>query len=178
MKIFIGADHAGYELKQKLIPWLKNLGHQVEDKGAFVDDKNDDYPEFIEPVANVISQLGGESAVMRGIVIGGSGQGEAILANRFPHVRAAVFNGQFEPPIGSGTVAGESGRQIPDEIFLSRDHNDSNVLALGARFVTEDEAKEAIEKWLATPFSGDERHVRRLLKLEKATGRVHMNWRK
>ncbi|MCI0542161.1 RpiB/LacA/LacB family sugar-phosphate isomerase, partial [bacterium] len=144
-----------------------------EDHGAFVLDPNDDYTDFIEPVANIVSQLGGDANVMRGIVIGGSGQGEAMLANRFPHVRAMVFNGQYEPAMDGGGV-----RQIPDEIFLSRDHNDANILALGARFLNEEEAKEAIQKWLETPFSGDDRHKRRLEKIEHATRRVHMAWRK
>lgn len=170
MKIFIGADHAGYELKQALIPWLQTLGHEVEDKGAFVMDQNDDYPDFIEPVANLVSQKGGDASIMRGIVIGGSGQGEAMLANRFPHVRAAVFNGQYEPVKGD--------REIPDEIALSRSHNDSNILSLGARFLSEEEAKEAVEKWLDTPFSDEPRHIRRLEKIEKAMGRVHLTLRK
>ncbi len=170
MKIFIGSDHAGFELKAKLIPWLQSLGHHVEDKGAFVLDERDDYPDFIEPVANLVSGLGGDANAVRGIIIGGSGQGEAMLANRFPHVRAVVFNGQYEPVT--------DGRQIPDEILLSRDHNDSNVLALGARFLSGEEARDAVEKWINTPFSGDERHKRRLEKINKATARVHMNWKR
>jgi ribose 5-phosphate isomerase B len=93
----------------------------------------------------------------RGIVIGGSGQGEAICANRFPRIRAVVFNGQYKP---------EDGREVPDEIVVSRQHNNANILSLGARFLNFEEAKDAVELWLRTPFSEDERHVRRLNKID------------
>jgi len=96
----------------------------------------------------------------KGIIIGGSGQGEAIAANRFHGVRAVVFNGQYEP---------KDGREVPHEIEISRLHNDANILSLGARFLNDDEAKEAVRLWLTTPFSGDERHVRRLRKIEEIT---------
>jgi ribose 5-phosphate isomerase B len=93
------------------------------------------------------------------IVLGGSGQGEAIVANRFPHVRAVVFNGQYVSP--------DENRDIPNEIVLSREHNDANILSLGARFLSEEEAKNAVRLWLATPFSHDERHIRRIAKIEQ-----------
>ncbi|MSR78897.1 MAG: RpiB/LacA/LacB family sugar-phosphate isomerase [Candidatus Taylorbacteria bacterium] len=147
MKIFIGSDHAGFELKAKLILFLKGLGYEIEDKGAFTLDSKDDYPDFIAPVASEVSN---NPEVNRGIVIGGSGQGEAMVADRFPHVRASEYYG--------GNL---------DIVRLSREHNDSNVLSLGARFLSEKEAKEAVKIWLKTPFSGDPRHQRRLEKLEK-----------
>lgn len=145
MKIFIGTDHAGFELKQKLVPFLQSLGHEVVDFGADEYKEGDDYPDFIAPVAKAVSA---DSAV-RGIILGGSGQGEAMVANRFPHVRAAVYYG--------GTL---------DIVRLSREHNDANILSLGARFLTEEEAKGVVNLWLNTPFSGEERHVRRIEKLE------------
>ena len=151
MKIFIGSDHAGFELKGKLIPFLKGLGHEVEDEGAFEYDAQDDYPDFIKPVAEEISK-NPDSTQYRGIVLGGSGQGEAICANRFKNVRAMTY---YAPSRGE-----------VDIIKDSRGHNDSNVLSLGARFLSEDEAKIAIKEWLETPFSGDERHVRRIAKLD------------
>lgn len=147
MKIIIGADHAGFELKQALIPFLKKLGHVVDDKGAHELTPDDDYPEFIVPVAQEISMdLLGKS---KGIIIGGSGQGEAIAANRFPGVRAIVYYGGNE-----------------EIIKLSREHNDANILSFGARFISIEDAKKAVELWLATPFSQDERHMRRIEEMD------------
>src|SRR3989344_3518607 len=151
MKIFIGADHAGFDLKEQLIPHLNSLGHHVVDKGAHAKVLEDDYPDYMSLVAEEVSK--DESS--RGVVIGGSGQGEAIVANKFARVRAVVFNGQYFRP----------GRDIPNEILLSRIHNDANVLSLGARFLTLEDAKDAVDLWLTTPFSGDERHIRRLKKI-------------
>ncbi len=146
MKVFIGADHAGFELKEKLLAMLVEEGYEVTDKGAFKYNENDDYPDFIEAVAREVSE---NPDGARGIILGGSGQGEAIDANKFPHVRAAEYYGG------------------PLEIVkLSREHNDANILSLGARFVGEDEARVAVKLWLSTPFSGEERHVRRIAKLD------------
>lgn len=144
MKIYIGSDHAGFELKGKLIPFLKELGHEVEDKGAFSLDPSDDYPDFVMPVAEAISQEEGSM----GIVLGGSGEGEAMATDRFPHVRTALWYG------GDMEI-----------IRLSREHNDANVLSLGARFISDEEAYAAVKLWLDTPFSGDERHARRIDKM-------------
>jgi len=150
MKIYIGSDHAGFELKQKLVLFLKELGHEVEDFGAHELDENDDYPDFVAPVARAVS----EDVDAKGIVLGGSGQGEAIAANRVNGVRAVVYYGGNE-----------------DIVKLSREHNDANVLSLGARFLSEDEAKEAVKLWLETPFSGEERHRRRIEKIDKSEPR-------
>lgn len=144
MKVYIGTDHAGFALKQTLVAFLGELGYEVNDMGAFEHDETDDYPDFIVPVARAVSA----DTAVRGIILGGSGQGEAIVANRFAGVRAAVYYGG------------------PTEIVrLSRKHNDANVLSLGVRFLTEEEAKEAVSLWLATPFSGEERHARRIKKI-------------
>ena len=146
MKIFLATDHAGFELKEKLLSFLKDLGYEVEDKGAFSYDKDDDYPDFISQVAEEVSK----DKESKGIILGGSGQGEAIVANKFPNIRASVYyGGDFEI------------------ISLSRKHNDSNILSLGSRFVSEDLAKEAVKLWLETDFSGEERHLRRIKKIEK-----------
>jgi len=155
MKIFIGADHAGFEMKQELMPFLRDLGHEVVDKGATEFNADDDYPDFIIPVAKEVAKSPDD---VRGIVIGGSGQGEAMAANRFKGVRAIVFNGQYAP---------KDGRHIPHEIETARAHNNANILSLGARFLNEAEAKEAVKLWLDTPFSNDERHVRRLKKIDE-----------
>lgn len=154
-KIHIGGDHAGYELKEVLKPFLEKKGYEVIDHGPDEYDEGDDYPDYTFPVAQSVALDPEES---RGIIIGGSGQGESIAANRIRGVRAVVFNGQYQP---------EDGREVPPEIVTSRQHNDSNVLSLGARFLSEEEAKEAVELWLETDFPGEERHVRRIKKLDQ-----------
>lgn len=146
MKIHIGADHAGYQLKEILKPFIQSLGHEVVDHGAFDENPGDDYPDFIEPVAKAVS----DDSNARGIVIGGSGQGEAMDANRFAHVRATEYYG--------GNL---------DVVKISREHNDANVLSLGARFVNDSEAMEAVKLFLETAFSGDARHMRRIEKLDE-----------
>lgn len=147
MKIYFASDHAGYELKNALMEMVSDeLGLAVEDCGAYEYDETDDYPDFVKVAAGAVSSDPEESLA---IILGGSGQGEAIVANRFPNVRAAVYYG--------GPL---------DIVTLSREHNDANVLSLGARFITEEEAREALRLWLDTPFSGDERHDRRLEKID------------
>lgn len=164
MKIFLGSDHAGFALKRKLIPFLEELGHEVVDRGDFAPaPQDDDYPKFIGEVARAVSAAEtaraeaassvSPAAPVRGIVLGGSGEGEAMAANRLPHVRAAEYYG------GNLNI-----------IRLSREHNDANVLSLGARFVGEEEAKAAVKLWLATPFSGESRHVRRIGEMEEGAG--------
>lgn len=160
MTIFIGADHAGFELKGKLIEFLKDLGYEVEDKGAFEYNKDDDYPDFIAPVAEEVSK---DPENSRGIVLGGSGQGEAIVCNRFPGIRAVVYYGE-----SSVAEAMEGERNKPFNIIkLSREHNDANILSLGARFLKDEEAKEAVKLWLETSFPGEERHKRRVSKIDQ-----------
>jgi len=154
MRILISSDHAGFELKEKICAFLRKRGYDVADLGPHEYDPQDDYPDFVAPLAAEVSENPAET---RGIVIGGSGYGEAIMANRFPLVRAITFNGQYRPL---------DGREVPNLIKLSREHNDSNVLALGARFLSEVEAKEALALWLEVAFSGEERHKRRLQKIE------------
>lgn len=155
-KIHIGADHAGFEMKQELIRFLEQKNYEVIDHGSVEFDEGDDYPDFIFPVAKEVA-LDPDGRVA-GIIIGGSGQGEAIAANRIPGARAVVFNGQYEPT---------DGREVPAEIVTARQHNDANILSLGARFLSLDEAKEAVETFLETDFSGDDRHVRRIKKIDE-----------
>jgi len=154
MKVFIGTDHAGYMLKEKIISSLKLQGYEVTDKGAYEYNEHDDYPDFVVPVAEEVSRNPDNT---RGIILGSTGEGEAIAANKFPHVRAVVDYGKAKP-----VVDNES-----DIIIRSRQHNNSNILSLGARYFTEESAIEAVDLWLNTPFSGDERHVRRLAKIDK-----------
>src|SRR3989344_6533122 len=153
MKIFIGTDHAGYVLKEKLVTSLKGQGYEVVDMGAFEYNEKDDYPDFVVPVARAVSK---DPNGVKGIILGGTGEGEAIAANKFPHVRAVVDYGKAE-----AIVDDES-----NIIIRSRQHNNSNILSLGARYFTEEDMMEDINLWLDTPFSGDERHVRRLAKID------------
>lgn len=146
MKVYLATDHAGFELKEKIKEFLIKVGHVVKDFGAASFDPEDDYPDFISQAADAVSK----EPDSRAIVLGGSGQGEAIVANKYPNVRAAVYY---------GTVAG-----MPS---LTRQHNDSNVLSLGARFLTDEEAIDAVKLFLQTPFTKEERHVRRIEKTKK-----------
>src|SRR3989344_8881746 len=154
MKIYIGTDHAGYVLKEKLVSSLKLQGHEVIDKGAYGYKEDDDYPDFVIPVAREVSRDPDNS---RGIILGATGEGEAITANKFPHVRAVIYYGQ-----GLCVVDDEA-----DVIIRSRQHNNANVLSLAARYLTEEDMMNAVALWLKTPYSGDERHVRRLAKIDQ-----------
>ena len=144
MKIHLATDHAGLELKDKIKQHLNESGHDVIDHGAYEYDALDDYPDFIFPCAKAVA----EDNRSRGIILGGSGQGEAMAANRIKGVRAAVFyNG-------------------PKEIIeLSRQHNNANILSLGARFMSEEEIYRIIEIWFDTDFE-EGRHQRRIDKLD------------
>jgi ribose 5-phosphate isomerase B len=158
--VHIGTDHAGFEMKNEIVKWLEIAGYEVQDHGAFEYDAQDDFTDYCAPVAKAVAL----DHASRGIIIGGSGQGEAIVANRFPNVRAVVFNGQYQPL---------DGREVPEEIITSRQHNDSNILSLGARFLNSEEALEATETWLETDFSGEERHIRRIRKIELISSTLH-----
>lgn len=146
MKIYVASDHAGFDLKGVLFAYLQSKGHEVEDMGAHTLDSQDDYPDFIFPCAQKV----GNDPGSLGIVIGGSGQGEAVVANKAKGVRAALYYGYNL-----------------DIIKLSKEHNNANVLSLGARFLNEEQAKEAVDLWLSTKFSGEERHARRIKKIEE-----------
>lgn len=160
MKVYFAADHAGFDLKNTLLNFVRGeLGHDVEDCGSFEKDPNDDYPEIIASACRMMVRDLGEGLECRGIILGASGQGEAMAANRFNAIRAAVYYG----PTGHQTD--HTGMSL-DMLASVRGHNDSNVLSLGARFITEEDAKSAVKAWLNTPFTGDERHVRRIGKLD------------
>lgn len=147
MKVYLATDHAGFELKEKVKEFLKKEGYGVEDCGAYEFDKDDDYPDFISKAAEQVSK---DPQNSKGIIFGGSGQGEAIVANKFPNVRAAVYYGKAE--------------EMPS---LTRQHNDSNILSMGARFLSGEEALSAVKLFLETSFSVDDRHVRRIKKIKK-----------
>lgn len=153
MKIVIASDHAGFELKKYLIENLKERKFDIVDMGPYEYDENDDYPDYIKKVGQYISE-NNKTEEFRGIVIGGSGQGENICVNKFLNVRSALIYGN---DIVLNTEIAK----------LSRQHNNANVLSLGARFIEKENAFKLIQIWLEEKFSNDERHIRRLLKLEK-----------
>ena len=142
MRIAIGSDHAGFKYKEEIKHFLSGLGHQIIDLGTFSEEPVD-YPLFIRPVA--LSVVRGEAD--RGIVLGGSGNGEAMVANRSKGIRCAVcWNA-------------ESAR-------LARQHNDANMISLGQRMVSIEQALEIVRTWLETPFEGG-RHVRRIQMIDE-----------
>jgi ribose 5-phosphate isomerase B len=142
MKIAIASDHAGFRYKTMLIEYLKNAGHEVVDYGTDSDQRTD-YPDYIRPAAESVAR--GEAD--RGIVLGGSGNGEAIVANRIKGIRCTLCWNE------------KSAR-------LARAHNDANILSLGERMVTEGEARAIVDVWLTTPFDGG-RHATRIAKIDR-----------
>lgn len=144
MKVFLAADHAGFALKEKVRAFLTREGYEVKDCGAYELNKEDDYPDFVYEAARKVALDG----TNRGIVFAKSGGGESIVANKVRGIRAVLgFN--------------------RENVTLARTHNDANVLSLGSSFVSEEEAKDLVKLFLETPFSNEERHVRRIEKIKK-----------
>lgn len=144
MKVFLATDHAGFDFKEKIKNYLQGNSYEVEDCGAHGYNKDDDYPDFISEAALKVSQNLGSF----GIVLGKSGAGECIVANKIKGIRA--FLGVSE-----------------ENTRLAREHNDANVLSLGSEIVDWELAKKLIELFLQTPFSNEERHARRIEKIKK-----------
>jgi ribose 5-phosphate isomerase B len=165
MKIALATDHTGYEQLKDIKEYLESLGHDCEDYGPASLNISDDYPDFIFKAAQAVAQ----GSCERGIILGGSGQGEAMAANRLKGVRCAVFYG----PAVVGRIIDANGRvsSSPYEIVrLSREHNNSNMISLAARFVSLMDMKQVIKVWLDTPFTEQPRHVRRIDKLDRLAG--------
>lgn len=139
MRVHLGSDHAGFDLKAHLAEWLLEQRYEVVDHGPVELDPVDDYPPYVLRAARAVVNDPGSL----GVVIGGSGNGEQIAANKVAGVRAALAWND-------------------DTAGLAREHNDANVVSVGARMHTLDEATRLVERFLTTPFSGDERHARRL----------------
>ena len=152
MKIAIASDHAGFELKKYFIELLKGGDLEVIDMGPQVYDPNDDYPEYIKKVARYISEHN-DPDQYRGVIIGGSGQGENICANKYKHVRSVVI--YCNDMISNQNIAKST-----------RQHNNANVISFGARFIEQGNAFDVLKTWLDEKFTGDPRHVRRLSKIE------------
>ena len=143
MKIAIGSDHAGFRYKEAIKQFLTGLGHEVIDKGTYAETPSVDYPVYIRPVAEAVAA--GE--VERGVVLGGSGNGEAMMANRIKGVRCGLCWNE------------ESAR-------LCRQHNDANVISIGERMMSEETALKLVQIWLDTPFEGG-RHQARIEELDR-----------
>ena len=142
MKIAIGSDHAGFRYKEEIREHLARLGHEVQDLGAF-SEETVDYPKFIRPVAEAVAQ----GICERGIVLGGSGNGEAIVANRVAGIRCALCWDLRSARFG-------------------RQHNDANMISLGQRMISIEAALEIVDVWLATPFQGG-RHLERIQQIDR-----------
>jgi len=155
MRVHLGSDHAGLELKDNLLAWLRDHGYEPIDHGPFVYDAVDDYPVFCLRAAEAVAseRVSGHDSL--GVVIGGSGNGEQMAANKVAGVRAALAWSE-------------------DTAALARQHNDANVVSVGGRMHSVDEMTRYVEVFLTTPFSGDERHVRRIGQLAsyEATGNL------
>lgn len=145
MKIYFSGDHAGFKLKQELIEYVTGLGHEAVDMGPKEYNPQDDYPDFVFPMAKKVAS----EPESRGIIAAGSGEGEAMVANRVKEIRASVYYG------GDLNV-----------IKATREHNNSTILSIGARFLSQKEAETAVKLWLETDFSGEERHIRRINKID------------
>ena len=139
MRVHIGGDHAAYELQRDLVTWLTEQGHDVVDHGPLDLDPQDDYPVYVLRAARAVAEEQGSL----GIVLGGSGNGEQMAANKVAGIRAALA---YRPELAR----------------LAREHNDAQVVSLGARMHSIDEAREIVDTFLATDFSGDARHQRRI----------------
>jgi ribose 5-phosphate isomerase B len=151
MKIYLATDHAGFELKEEIKKYLLEENYEVEDCGAFSFDPNDDYPDFISKTAEKVSQ---DPQNSMGIIFGKSGAGEEIVANKFKNIRAALGFSK-------------------DNVKLLREHNNANILSLGSQFIDFETAKQLIEIFLKTPFSGDERHARRINKITDIEHKIY-----
>ena len=159
--IYLASDHAGFELKEKVKAFLTSTGYEIEDCGATTYNPDDDYPDFISKAAKNVSK---DPENSKAIIFGGSGQAEAMVANKFPNVRCSLFYAAVAP-IEAADITGRKSEDPYEMIRLTREHNNANVLSIGARFVTEEDALKAVKLWLAQDFTKDERHVRRINKI-------------
>ncbi len=159
--IYLATDHAGFELKEEVKEFLQKEGYEVEDCGALQFDKDDDYPDFISKAAEAVSK---DPENSRGIIFGGSGQAEMMVANKFRGVRCALFYAAVAP-VRAADVTGRMSVDPYEMIRLTREHNNANMLSIGVRFVTNEEALKVAKLWLDAPFPADERHVRRIEKI-------------
>lgn len=144
MKVYLATDHAGFDLKEKIKVLLEKLGYESMDCGAFEYNNDDDYPDFIGEAAKKVAEDPGS----RGIVLGKSGAGESIAANKIRGIRSFLAVNEHN-------------------VILAREHNDANIMSLGSEFVKEEDMEKLVDLFLKTPFSNDERHIRRINKIKE-----------
>ena len=164
MKIALSTDHAGYERLKKLKAGLELAGYATHDFGPVQFNIDDDYPDFIKPACEAV--LAGGCEV--GIIFGGSGQGEAMAANRFKGIRCMVWYGP-SVPIEAVNAEGVMSSYPYEILKLSRQHNNANMLSIAGRFVNDEETLRVAITWLNQAFTGEERHQRRIEKLDPLT---------
>lgn len=150
MVIYIASDHRGFKIKEHLKEKLKDRGYSIYDVGDSTYNEDDDYPDFAKKVGEKVSV---DFERSKGIVICGSGVGVDVVANKYPNVRSSLVS-------------------TPDQAFDSRTDDDANVLALGANYLDEEKAEKIVFTWLQTPFSGENRHVRRIRKIQQAEAEI------
>lgn len=161
LKICLSTDHAGFEKMHLIKDYLEKNGHTCLNYGPHNYDKDDDYPDFIRPAAEVVAR--GECDL--GIILGASGQGEAMVANRVKGVRCAVYYGPAHA-LAEIDASGKDSTDHYDILRLTKQHNNANILSLAGRFIEDDEMLKVIDIWLETEFSGESRHERRIKKID------------
>lgn len=162
MKVYLATDHTGFELKNRIKDFLTKEGYEVEDCGAHELDPADDYPDFISKAAEKVSQ---DPDNVKGIIFGGSGQGEAMVANKHKGVRCALFY-TTALPVQAVNIEGKQSTDPFEILKLTREHNGANMLSIGIRFLTEEDILKAIKLWLESPDPDNERHIRRINKIK------------
>ena len=170
MKVFLATDHTGLQIKDKVNKMLLETGYDVQDCGTFEYDPADDYPDLISKAAAAVSR---DPHNARGIIFGGSGQGEMIVANKFKGVRCGLF---YAPaaPVSAVDIEGRESTDSVEILRLTREHNGTNMLSIGIRFAPEDDIYTAIKVWLEASDPREERHKRRIDKISKIEEGTHV----
>lgn len=162
-KVYLATDHTGFEVKNKVKDFLVKEGYEVEDCGVYELDPTDDYPDFISKAAEMVSKDPDNS---KGIIFGGSGQGEAMVANKFKGVRCALFYATALP-VQAINIEGKQSTDPFEILKLTREHNGANILSIGIRFLKEEDILKAIKIWLESPSPANERHIRRIEEIKE-----------
>ncbi len=161
--IYLASDHTGFEVKKVVKAALEQDGYEVADCGTDSYDQYDDYPDFISKAAEAVSK---DPENSMGIVFGGSGEGEAMVANKFKGVRCALFDAPAVP-VQAVNIEGRQSTDPFEILKLTREHNGANMLSIGVRFLKEDDILKSVKLWLKSPAPTDPKHLRRIEKIKK-----------